>query len=187
MAFKPSSRRQSAYAEAELEIRPIMNLMVCLIPLLLAGAQFIKNTQLDLNLPPSKGGGASNDEPKDEKEEKKLELNLTIGVTDEGFYIMAKNVNMYNADKPEAPTVPILEKDSEGKSVYDFLGLRQKLKDLKKEIADKNFADADKIIITMGPKVPYEVFIETQDAISGELVNGNIVDIFPVVQIGKII
>ncbi len=62
MAYKPSNRRQSPKLEAELDIRPIMNLMVCLIPLLLAGAQFIKNTQLEVNLPPGKASAGPDQE-----------------------------------------------------------------------------------------------------------------------------
>lgn len=185
MAYKPSNRRQADDLETELDIRPIMNLMVCLIPLLLAGAQFVKNTQLDVNLPPSSGGSSSQskDEPEEEKE-KKVNLNLTVAITGKGFYISASNVTLYSKDRPEAPTVPI---DAEGN--YDYLGLRAKLKELRNEIdsSGKKYNDDSKIIITASKEIEYEVYIKTQDAISGEIVNGEVKEIFPVVQIGTVI
>jgi hypothetical protein len=41
MAFKPSLRRKAMPMQGELEIRPVMNLMVCLIPILLQGAELV--------------------------------------------------------------------------------------------------------------------------------------------------
>ena len=184
MAYKPSQRRQSADLETELDIRPIMNLMVCLIPLLLAGAQFIKNTQLEVNLPPGKAAGSGQDQPKEEEKKKKVNLNLTVGITEKGFYISASNVTIYSSKAPEEPSIPIREDGS-----YDYLALRAKLKDLRKEIDGngRSYADKDKIILTASKQIPYEVYIKTQDAVSGEVINKKVKDIFPVVQIGQII
>ena len=42
MAYKPSARRSSDELEMDLDIRPIMNLMVVLIPLLLQGSEWVK-------------------------------------------------------------------------------------------------------------------------------------------------
>jgi len=42
MAYKPSARRKSVDLDMDLDIKPVMNLMVVLIPLLLAGAEFVK-------------------------------------------------------------------------------------------------------------------------------------------------
>lgn len=185
MAYKPSNRRQSGNLEADLDIRPIMNLMVCLIPLLLAGAQFIKNTQLEVNLPPGKSAGsASEDTPPKEEEKKKVKLGLTVGITERGFYISASNVTIYSSDQPEAPSVPILADGS-----YDYLALRARLKDLRTEVdnSGKNFADKDKISITASKNIPYEVYIKVQDAVSGEVVNKEVKELFPVVQMGRVI
>jgi biopolymer transport protein ExbD len=186
MAFKPSQRRQSGNATMDLDIRPIMNLMVCLIPLLLAGAQFIKNTELNVNLPSSGGSSAPADdqEPKEEKEEKKVNLRLTVAITEKGFYVSASNVSLYDKENPSEPTVGL---DAEGN--YQYLQLREKLKELKTEIdnSGKNFADKDKVIITASKTVAYEVYIKTQDVISAEVVNKEIKELFPIVMIGKVI
>lgn len=186
MAFKPSQRRQSNAASADLDIRPIMNLMVCLIPLLLAGAEFIKNTELEVNLPASGGSStSSNETPADEKEEKKVNLRLTVGITEKGFYVSASNVSLYDKDAPNEPTIPV---NAEGQFLY--AELRAKLKELKVEVENsgKNFADKDKVIITASKTIPYEVYIKTQDAISAEPTGkGQRNDIFPVVMLGKVI
>jgi biopolymer transport protein ExbD len=184
MAYKPSDRRQSADEKADLDIRPIMNLMVCLIPLLLAGAQFIKNTQLEVNLPPGKSASSSDSEPPADEDKKKLNLGLTVAITAKGFYISASNVTIYGPKTPEEPTVP---KTADGE--YDYLGLRNRLKDLRKEIdnSGKNFADKDKIKLTASKDIAYEIYIKVQDAVSAEIIDKKPVEIFHLVQIGQVI
>jgi hypothetical protein len=60
MAYKPSLRRTQKLEPMSLDIRPVMNLMVVLIPLLLAGSVWTKLAIKQLNLPPkSAGGGAA--------------------------------------------------------------------------------------------------------------------------------
>ena len=73
MAFKPSMRRSGQSLEMELDIKPVMNLMVVLIPLLLAGVEMVKLSIIEIDLPPSKaagGGGAGEENPEQEKEKK---------------------------------------------------------------------------------------------------------------------
>ena len=57
MAFKPSARRLSQSLEMDLDIRPVMNLMVVLIPLLLAGTVLVELSIIEINLPPAQSGG----------------------------------------------------------------------------------------------------------------------------------
>ena len=84
MSSKPSDRRKSMeQEEIELNLMPFMNLMTLLIPFLLYSASFITIAVIDSSLPAI---GAPN--PDQEKEEDdKVPLNLTIGITDEGFSI----------------------------------------------------------------------------------------------------
>ena len=44
MAYKPSERRSGQGLVLELDIKPVMNLMVVLIPLLLAGVEYVKTS-----------------------------------------------------------------------------------------------------------------------------------------------
>ena len=80
MAYRPSYRRSSLDEEVELNLTPVMNLMVVLIPLLLSSAQFIKIGIIDLNLPPAVGAqGEAVKAPKEA--EIKLDLAVTITIT----------------------------------------------------------------------------------------------------------
>jgi biopolymer transport protein ExbD len=58
MAFKPSMRRSGQNLDMELDIKPVMNLMVVLIPLLLAGVEMVKLSIIEIDLPPSKAAGS---------------------------------------------------------------------------------------------------------------------------------
>ena len=59
MAFKPSMRAHNKITEIPLDIRPVMNLMVVLIPILLYSAEFVKLSIRELNLPPASTTGRS--------------------------------------------------------------------------------------------------------------------------------
>lgn len=188
MAFKPSARRQSTYAESDLDIRPIMNLMVVLIPLLLAGAQFVKNTILEVALPASKGASSTdNPEPKDEQDKMK-NIQLTVTITKKGFYLVGKGFSVVNEKAEGEPTVPITGTDEENAPIYDYVGLRTKLKEIKEKLAEiPNIRDKHQITLTGEKDIKYEVIIKTHDTISGERVEGETQTIFPVVQMGMFI
>jgi hypothetical protein len=145
MAYKPSLRRASNPASADLDIRPVMNLMVVLIPLLLAGAEYVKLAIIEVNLPPraSGGGGGSGDSKPEEKRESKLQL--SVALTNEGIFIASPSgVLGSESEGAEAgPTVP-LTADGE----QDFNLLKTKLVEVKKNISGKGFVDANTVTIT---------------------------------------
>jgi len=183
MAYKPSERRNTTYAGADLDIRPIMNLMVCLIPMLLLGAEFVKNAEIEVKLPPS-SGGKSKSKPNDiPDKEKKKQLQFTVAITKEGFTLNALNVKLLSkkpkGKEKQPPTVPL-----KADGTHDFLGLRAKAKELQAEIKGKNFEDDQQVIITANKDIPYDLFIKTQDAITGEKDGDEIIPIFPTVTIG---
>ena len=57
MAFKPSDRRKFVAEEGELNLLPILNMIVVLIPLLLTSSEFVKLGLLETQLPPAAAGG----------------------------------------------------------------------------------------------------------------------------------
>lgn len=57
MAFKPSDKRKFVAEEAELNLLPILNMIVVLIPLLLTSSEFVKLGLLETQLPPAAAGG----------------------------------------------------------------------------------------------------------------------------------
>jgi len=87
MASKSSAKRKYApKPPAELNLGPIMNLMVVLIPMLLYSAAFIKFGAVNATM----SGKVSGKPPVDQKDEdKKPPLKLSVEVTEDGFVIKA--------------------------------------------------------------------------------------------------
>jgi len=83
---KPSDRRRTSgggIEEIDLNLLPFMNLMTLLIPFLLASVQFVTLAVIDSSLP-----AIGQPQPSDKKkEDEKPPLNLTVGITDEGFTV----------------------------------------------------------------------------------------------------
>ncbi|MDP8240324.1 MAG: hypothetical protein P9X24_14640 [Candidatus Hatepunaea meridiana] len=94
----PSLRRSRPEQATELNLTPIMNLMVVLIPLLLSVAEFTKLALLEY-LPPLEpaedAGGGKGDDEKPPDEEKKIRLNLIVNLSDEGI----TQISMYGKMK----------------------------------------------------------------------------------------
>lgn len=154
MAFRPSFRRTVEQEDVELNLTPVMNLMVCMIPLLLSTAQFIKIGVIDLNLPPAVGTSVTQLEAPKEVQKK---LDLAITITDQGFYISSSLAILKSTDG-EGPTIPLTEKKE-----FDFKELSNKLYEIKKK-ALGGFSDTEKIIIQAEPDVKYQLLVNTMDA-----------------------
>jgi biopolymer transport protein ExbD len=180
MAYKPSARRKSADLEMDLDIKPVMNLMVVLIPLLLAGTEFVKLSIIEINLPPQNQGSGGEEQNPDREVEKKL--NLSIVVTKSGFTISSPSA-VLPGESDEGPTVPVNDDNT-----FNFVALKEKLKEVKKMIADKSFKDKDSVIITASADIEYQVIIDVIDAI--QLYTDeeeNIQPLFPQVNFGKVL
>ncbi|MEE2829546.1 MAG: biopolymer transporter ExbD [Myxococcota bacterium] len=105
---KPSERRRARkQKDPELNLMPFMNLMTLLIPFLLASIQFVALAVIDSSLPAIGQPQPSDDKDKDETPP----LNLTIGITDEGFTV-AGSAKVLGCDKSpggdkKCTTVPL--------------------------------------------------------------------------------
>lgn len=170
MAFKPSKRRLVQIEEMQLDIKPVMNLMVVLIPLLLAGAEFTKLALKELNLPPQKTGGGGGEEGAP-KEEKKL-LGLKITITDEGFYI-ANDVMVLPGTEEGKPTVPMVDGN------YDYDGLKKRLVEIKEKIVGQGFEDENMVILTAEGNIEYQVLIKIMDICETYEKDNEIKELFP--------
>ena len=80
MAYRPSRKRKVVLIEPELNITPIMNLMVVLIPMLLAVAQFVQVSLLEYQPPPAEIAAESST-----VEEKRLDL--VVNVLPKGYEV----------------------------------------------------------------------------------------------------
>ncbi len=154
MAFKPSMRRSLKFEAVEINMTPIMNLMVVLIPLLLTSAQFIKIGVIELNLPPAVGTAVSQLEAPKESAKK---LDLAITITNKGFFISSSLAILRNVSG-EGPSIPL---NPDG--TYNFEDLSNKLFELKRK-AVNNFSDTDKIVIQAEPEIDYQLLVSTLDA-----------------------
>ena len=159
---------------ADMDLKPFMNLMVVLIPLLLTSAEFVKLGVIEINLPPARSGpvqGAIENMPQEET----LRLDLAVTITSRGFYI-SSSLAVLRGDKGE----PIELKEGQ----YDYARLSQTLYDIKQK-AEGKFPDLHQIIImaNMTDNIDYQTVVSTMDAARTIRVNGETVELFPEVSL----
>ena len=174
MAYRPSLRRHRREEGTELNLTPIMNLMVVIIPLLLTSAAFVKLGIIELNLPPAAGAVAGSASPMPKENVRNLELVLSI--TDNGFYIFSALTAAQKSDTT-APSIPRLDDGG-----YDFAALSQKLYEIKRE-AGSSFADGEAIVIQAENKITYQILVSTMDAARSITIDGKVMALFPQVSL----
>lgn len=182
MAYKPSMRRHMQVEEIPLDIRPVMNLMVVLIPILLYSAEFVKLSIRELNLPPASSGQGIGEQQKPEEQEKRLYLSVLI--SKRGFYIGSAGGYLSGEGKSEdEPSIPLNEDGS-----YNYDELQQRLIELKDKIADKGFADANSAIISAEADIPYKSVVKVMDYVTTyQDEEGTEQILFPQINIGQVI
>lgn len=175
MAFKPSKRRHIEMENTELNLTPIMNLMVVMIPILLSSTQFVKIGILELNLPPSVGAATTAGAGALPKETQRT-LDLTISITDRGFYLSsALSETPGNSDG--SPTIP---KNPDG--TYDFEALGKKLHEVKQK-AREYFPDTESVVIQAEREISYQILVSTMDAARELQIGDQRVPLFPLVSL----
>ncbi|MCD6336387.1 MAG: hypothetical protein DRP97_01445 [Candidatus Latescibacterota bacterium] len=170
LTFKPSARRRTASQPGELNQLPVMNLMIILIPVLLAQSAAVKLALHEVNLPTGRGAGGSAATEEVQKEEE--QLSLTVNITRQGFDI----ISAFGREKTKGTTVPL--KNDE----YDYVTLNEKLMDIKKQIEKSgiHFVDAGNVIVMGEPGIKYDVIVHVMDAAKwGENEEGGRISLFP--------
>lgn len=182
MAYEPSKRRKTEELDMELDIRPVMNLMVVLIPLLLAGAEFVKVGVIEINLPPPQGPGTGQSKISNEQEKQKM-LNLKLIITDQGITI-GNDFGILRGPTGKGPTIG---KTPDGK--YDFAQLKAKLIELKKKIVGQGFLDQNRVIMTAEPQIEYQTIISVMDNVQTykDSTDKSIKPLFPEVSFAKML
>jgi biopolymer transport protein ExbD len=182
MAYKPSERRSGQGLDLELDIKPVMNLMVVLIPLLLAGVEMINLSIVEIDLPPSQAGAGNGSEEDNPEKEREKRLGLKIAITRDGFSLATASAIM-SGESGEGPTIPLNDQND-----FDYDTLKEKLIEIKKLIADKGLIDKNSAIITAGAEIEYQVIITVLDTIlKYEDEEGNVQPLFPQVNFGQVI
>jgi len=188
MAFKPSARKKTDSEYKEPDMLVIMNLMVCLIPLLLSCAEFVKMGSIEINLPTDSGGGGGGSSANTEKAKK---LDLKVLITEAGFTIQS-NLRGIEKGPVDNATIPVKPGDYDlnvmgsYKEHFPFEELNQKLISMKKEIAGQGYTDETAVQITAGNNVPYQVLVRTMDKVKAKINKDKEVEmvLFPNISLG---
>jgi biopolymer transport protein ExbD len=182
MARKPSLRSNSLQRAVDLNLVPYLDVVINIIMfMLLTSTGLIQIGVINVNAPryqdPLEGAGADSQDPKEEKKD----LNLTVGITYNGFYIAAVGGVLPGQEAPQEGAPPVDEKDKEPTirlltqdavcaqalerglppppNCYDYKRLTVEM------IRIKNvFPQETKVIIFARPDVPYEVLVKVMDA-----------------------
>lgn len=133
----------------ELNMVPIMNLFLAMIPFLLMCAAFFQVSVINASVPALSEGGDAGDEPK--KELQKVTVNLQI--TKSGFNLSA------SGDQSPEELAKIGGKIPKKNSEYDF----EKLAERMKAIHDK-YKKSDTVIILPEKDILYDTIIKAMDA-----------------------
>lgn len=152
---KPSARRHKGIDSPEINITPVMNLMIVLVPFLLLAAVFTKTAILNLYLPSIEDPSAESSGAAPE------EVSITVAVTKNGFKIGGLTGS-------SIPDIPM----TDGK--YDYTKLSLQLKDIKEK-----YKTSDNIVLLVEPDVDYNSIIHTMDATREAKDNGKKISLFP--------
>lgn len=157
------SKKKTISTEIEdLNLVPIMNLVVCLIPMVLVGMSLVKIGVINVNAPRFGMGQA---EPSDDEEKP---LGLTIAIAEDGFRLTATgaDINTELGETPAAPADPAAAVAQPGvfipKSgdVYNYTDLYNKLVTIK-----ENHAKETIVNLTADAKIPFKYVIKVMDSI----------------------
>lgn len=152
----------------DLNLVPIMNLVVCLIPMVLLGMSLVKVGVVNVNAPKF-GQGAATPEESDKKP-----LNLTVAVGADGFRLQATadlnaalglaapaaTPDAAAADPTAAPPIMIPKKGEE----YDFVELYNKMVAIKGKFPDESIVN-----LTAEAKIPFKHLIFVMDSLRVQL------------------
>lgn len=174
--------RKANYEEIveDLNLVPIMNLVLCIIPLILFKTQLVKIGIINVNAP--KIGPASS-APQPESDEKPL--GLTVALSESGFQLKATGANVFEvlgmAQTGDDAAVKIDKKeqtytDQFGKDKkildFDYVDLYKKLA----QIRDK-YPEEKLLTVTADPTLEFKHVIRTMDSIRFRLLDDNVKDI----------
>ncbi len=152
-----SSKLRTDEKDPELNLNPIMNLVMLLVPALLLSTSFIHFSVINVNSPQI-GGGAPQQEQ--EKKPEKPPLNLTVTITKSGFIIAGSGGVLGGVAEQQAaaadktgPTIPKIN------DKYDYTALTKKMIEVKDA-----FPDETKIIMGADADIQFDILIQAMDA-----------------------
>jgi biopolymer transport protein ExbD len=142
-----------------MNIMPLMNIIMLLIPFLIMSTEFIKLGVINVTAP-KMGSASTQSKPKEDL--KKKPLNLTVSVTDKGLTLITRNAkipegcDLSSLNKPGEKKLPTIKKVG---SKYNFDSLTTCLDTIKKLSQDEK-----QIIIMAEPEIKFDVIVSIMDA-----------------------
>jgi biopolymer transport protein ExbD len=144
-------KARTAEDPVELNMVPIMNLFLAMIPFLLSCAAFFQAAVINASVPALSEGGEPPSDQEPEKELKKITLNVQIAK--DGFVLSAQG------DQPAEELKSIATKIPKQDGEYNFDKLAEKAKDLH----DK-YSKSDTVVLLPDKDVLYDTLVKTMDA-----------------------
>ncbi len=158
-------RVRRTHQETELNITAFLNLMVILIPFLLITAVFSRITILDVHIPPAVKTPLDQQKEPDEKP-----LQISVIIRQDSISVVDNRMGL-------------IKQFSKEEGSFDYKGLSELLQNMKDKVPDKTDAN-----ILLEADIPYEVLVETMDAVRlVEVVQGDVrvqAELFPDISIG---
>lgn len=153
MRNKLSGAKAHKEGHPEINILPLMNIVMLLIPFLLLSTQFIKIGVVEVSSPSC--CAIRHDGP--EQRPPKPPLNLSMSITRKGVSLLTRGAALGPGCKPRETkaALPTFQKVSTG---HDWRSVRKCLKKLKAD-----FPHEDQVIVMAEPEIKYKVIIKAMD------------------------
>lgn len=157
MAYRPSRKMHLAPSSEDLNLLPIMNIFIIIIPFLLLTAVFAKTAIIDIYLPQESEGSAAASDPSDP-------VILTVSMTDDGFELGGIGNGV------------VIPKTS---NQYDFKQLSQEFVKIKERYPEK-----EDVVLLIQRHLPYDAIVKAMDA-ARETGGKEKKPLFPLISLGE--
>ncbi|MBU1899368.1 biopolymer transporter ExbD [Myxococcota bacterium] len=151
------ARRKSKFdiSVDDLNLVPIMNMVMCLIPVVLVGSSQVTVGVVNVNSP--KFGGAPSTASNEDEDKP---LNLTVAIGEDGFRITASGADIneilgITPSEENSTQGPLIAKDGE---LYNYADLYTKLMAVKKQHPDETIMN-----LTAGSGIAFKHVINVMD------------------------
>jgi len=143
------SGKKASTDPVEMNMVPIMNLFLAMIPFLLMCAAFFQVSVINASVPALSEGGGPQDEPK--KELDKVTINLQIAK--DGFTLSA------SGDQPPEELEKVGGNIPKKGGEFDFVRLAERMKKIK-----DRYKKSDTVVLLPAKDILYDTLIKTMDA-----------------------
>jgi biopolymer transport protein ExbD len=142
----------------ELNMVPIMNLFLAMIPFLLSCAAFFQAAVINASVPALSEG--SDEAPGDEPKKELQRITLSLQMTAEGFLLSGQG------DQPEEELKAVISKIPKQNGEYDFDRLAERAAELHKK-----YPKSDTVVLLPDKDVTYDMLVKAMDSTREKVVD----------------